>query len=260
MSFLLKQAIILAIVLSQCQLVQSQKAGVGTNEPDASSILELKSNQQGILIPRMTTQERDAILNPVNGLMVFNLSYRNIDVFDSLSQEWIKAKTHYDIEEINNYALVNTINLSFLFIDPTDLSETIHYFAFTPPANKTEMYNHSLTGRWVEENYFLQAPLEIPVGSYVNHIDIYYYDNSNSNNCTFHVAKVNTNSGANTEIIQIFSSSGSSSQIKTASVLSSGGFYIQDEYAYFLSFSNGNNSNIRIRGARVNYSHSVHDQ
>jgi hypothetical protein len=48
--------------------------GVGTVSPDPSSNLELSSTTQGFLPPRMTTAQRDAIQNPVNGLMIFNLS------------------------------------------------------------------------------------------------------------------------------------------------------------------------------------------
>lgn len=39
--------------------------------PDASSILELKSTTQGLLIPRMLSAERSAILSPSTGLMVY---------------------------------------------------------------------------------------------------------------------------------------------------------------------------------------------
>lgn len=39
--------------------------------PDASSILELKSTSQGLLIPRMLSAERVAISSPATGLMVY---------------------------------------------------------------------------------------------------------------------------------------------------------------------------------------------
>ena len=48
--------------------------GVGTVSPDASSISDLTSTTQGFLMPRMTTIQRNAIANPANGLMVFNLT------------------------------------------------------------------------------------------------------------------------------------------------------------------------------------------
>lgn len=39
--------------------------------PDASAVFDVASNEKGILIPRMSAAERDAIASPATGLMVF---------------------------------------------------------------------------------------------------------------------------------------------------------------------------------------------
>lgn len=39
--------------------------------PHNSAMLEVKSDSKGVLIPRLTIEERDAILNPAEGLMIF---------------------------------------------------------------------------------------------------------------------------------------------------------------------------------------------
>jgi hypothetical protein len=39
-------------------------AGIGTLTPDASSLLDITSTTKGILIPRMTKAQRDAIVAP----------------------------------------------------------------------------------------------------------------------------------------------------------------------------------------------------
>lgn len=50
--------------------------GIGTNTPDPNAILELQTNNKGILIPRLTTTERNAMTPslgmPQKGLMVFD--------------------------------------------------------------------------------------------------------------------------------------------------------------------------------------------
>ncbi len=46
-------------------------AGVGTTTPEASSALEIKSTTKGLLIPRMTKAQRDAIASPAVGLMIY---------------------------------------------------------------------------------------------------------------------------------------------------------------------------------------------
>ena len=50
------------------------QVGVGTTTPDASSVLEIYSINKGVLVPRMTSAQRDAITNPANGLLVYNTS------------------------------------------------------------------------------------------------------------------------------------------------------------------------------------------
>ena len=39
--------------------------------PDQSAMLDVRSTTKGMLVPRMTTLERDAISNPATGLLVF---------------------------------------------------------------------------------------------------------------------------------------------------------------------------------------------
>tara|TARA_B110000259_G_scaffold156378_1_gene177881 strand:+ start:1145 stop:2326 length:1182 start_codon:yes stop_codon:yes gene_type:complete len=47
------------------------QVGINTNTPDASSALEIESTTGGILIPRMTETQRDAIALPASGLMIY---------------------------------------------------------------------------------------------------------------------------------------------------------------------------------------------
>ena len=49
------------------------KIGIGTTAPDASALLEISSTNKGVLLPRMTIAQRNAIPSPVNGLMVFQI-------------------------------------------------------------------------------------------------------------------------------------------------------------------------------------------
>ena len=47
------------------------QVGIGTNTPHTSSILELKSTDKGLLIPRMTENQRNAINMPAIGLLIY---------------------------------------------------------------------------------------------------------------------------------------------------------------------------------------------
>lgn len=48
------------------------QVGINTTSPDASAILEVVSTDSGILIPRMTTSQREGITSPATGLLVFD--------------------------------------------------------------------------------------------------------------------------------------------------------------------------------------------
>lgn len=49
----------------------SGSAGLGTLTPESSAILEMQSTTQGMLAPRMTKAQRDAIASPTMGLLIF---------------------------------------------------------------------------------------------------------------------------------------------------------------------------------------------
>ncbi len=50
------------------------KVGVGTTNPDPSAKLQVSSTTQGMLMPSMTTTQRDAIASPALGLFIFNIT------------------------------------------------------------------------------------------------------------------------------------------------------------------------------------------
>lgn len=52
------------------------------SEADPSAMLDVKSTDKGMLIPRMLTSERDAISNPAEGLMIYNLDEKGIEFWN----------------------------------------------------------------------------------------------------------------------------------------------------------------------------------
>ena len=69
--------VVVAIFISKNITAQTNKfpstgaAGIGTITPNASSLLEIKSTKKGLLIPRMTKTQRDAIAAPATGLLIY---------------------------------------------------------------------------------------------------------------------------------------------------------------------------------------------
>lgn len=48
------------------------QVGIGTTTPDPSSMLEINADNAGVLLPRLTTTQRNAITSPADGLLIYN--------------------------------------------------------------------------------------------------------------------------------------------------------------------------------------------
>lgn len=55
------------------------QTGIGTTSPHISAILEISSTTGGLLVPRMTESQRNAINSPADGLMIHNTTTGCID-------------------------------------------------------------------------------------------------------------------------------------------------------------------------------------
>ncbi|MEI8049707.1 MAG: hypothetical protein WCI92_20215 [Bacteroidota bacterium] len=78
----------------------SAQAQVGINStganPDNSAMLDVNSTSKGLLIPRMTKDERDAIVNPVNGLLIYQTThFTGFYFYDDAKINWIPLTTPY---------------------------------------------------------------------------------------------------------------------------------------------------------------------
>jgi hypothetical protein len=58
------------------------QVGIGNTDPASSSILDVTSDNRGLLIPRMTTLERNAIGVPASGLLVYNTTDLDFNYYE----------------------------------------------------------------------------------------------------------------------------------------------------------------------------------
>ncbi len=61
--------------------VWGQNVGVGTVSPHGSARLEISDTARGVLIPRLTTDQRNAIANPARSLLIYNVDCEQYEYF-----------------------------------------------------------------------------------------------------------------------------------------------------------------------------------
>ena len=80
------------IILLLCNLLfvftLLAQVGIGTTTPNAKAALEVRSTDKGVLFPRLTTAQRDAITNPPNGLHIYNSDEYCMNFYDSVFATW----------------------------------------------------------------------------------------------------------------------------------------------------------------------------
>jgi trimeric autotransporter adhesin len=70
-----------------CVHVQTANAQMGVNStgalPATSAMLDVSSTTKGFLMPRLTTTQRSAITSPATGLMIFNTTINEMEIYQS---------------------------------------------------------------------------------------------------------------------------------------------------------------------------------
>lgn len=84
---------------SICMILDAAIAGRGKSvlistdsiEADSSALLEVRSTTQGFLLPRMSSAQRNAIVDPAEGLLVYDTELHGVYFFDG--NQWVQMGT-----------------------------------------------------------------------------------------------------------------------------------------------------------------------
>jgi len=114
---------IISFIISIASLAQ---VGIGTLTPDASSLLDVSSTSQGFLMPRLSSSQRDAILLPAKGLMIYNLTLDNgeINTGTPSNPKWVGTNTQETptINSITEGDTVSTTSTSNVLVPEMTIS------------------------------------------------------------------------------------------------------------------------------------------
>lgn len=89
---------LLFVILSFGLLAQGVAINTDGSNPDASAILDVKSNSKGVLIPRMTLSERSSISTPASGLLVYQTNGTSGFYFYDGSG-WVRLATGSEVDQ-----------------------------------------------------------------------------------------------------------------------------------------------------------------
>lgn len=106
-----KKNIFLILFILTFEISFSQ-IGIGTLTPDISSVLDITSSTQGILLPRITSSERDAIPTAAKGLLVYNSDDLAFNTYDT---NWNDLSTTY--ESVSSNLAITTASITAILVD-----------------------------------------------------------------------------------------------------------------------------------------------
>ncbi len=129
--------IVIVVFVHTVKLVAQSNIGIGTTTPHTSALLDLQSTSKGLLIPRMTTSQRNSIGTIAKGLVVYDSTIKTFMFHDGTAwQEVINPNNNLWKKTGNNIHNQNSINVG-IGID-------------TPLYQLHVVNNNSADGGWVE--------------------------------------------------------------------------------------------------------------
>jgi hypothetical protein len=116
------------------------QVGIGTDNPDVSAILDLNpsGNDKGLLIPRLSQEQRDAINSPANGLLIFQTdNTEGFYYYSSANSSWIKLSLIPDVNTNAQNIATNTASITANYSNKANLNGATFTGAINSDANIT---------------------------------------------------------------------------------------------------------------------------
>jgi len=76
-------------LLVSATTIAQDNMGIGTLSPDPSAILEVRSTDKGVLLPRLTSAQKNGVASPAQGLFVFDTDTESFWYYDGT--QWVEA-------------------------------------------------------------------------------------------------------------------------------------------------------------------------
>ncbi|MEO8146891.1 MAG: tail fiber domain-containing protein [Bacteroidia bacterium] len=87
--------------------------GIGTTTPNAKALLDVTSTTKGVLLPRMTKAQRDAITSPVMGLLIYQTNLTP-GFYSYNGTAWVAVTSASANKTLGNLSPTTAVNVSLL--------------------------------------------------------------------------------------------------------------------------------------------------
>ena len=124
--------------------ISFSQVGIGTTSPDASSVLDITATDAGLLVPRLTTTQRDALSSPATGLLIFNTTTKSFqyNFGDGSSVDWYSLDAQSDTSNSSSISGLVTANTGALIagsgFTSAGLGTGRYRITFSNTANNTD--------------------------------------------------------------------------------------------------------------------------
>ncbi len=98
---------IIALLFLFPLFLNSQNVGIGTPSPHISAKLDVESTTGGVLIPRLTTVERNDIPSPVKGLLIFNSETNRFEFYNGAAWQAISSSVSSKIADTDEDTFID---------------------------------------------------------------------------------------------------------------------------------------------------------
>lgn len=103
-----RKSILIGLLFLVASTFTQAQVGVGANNPNPSAQLEISSTSKGLLPPRMTITQRNAIISPATGLIIFNTTNNALNIY--FSGAWYQLSNSVVLGSIASLVTASPIN------------------------------------------------------------------------------------------------------------------------------------------------------
>lgn len=144
-------------------IYRSGAIGMGSSTIHPTAQLEITSNAKGLLIPRLSRSERNAIVNPANGLLIFNTTTNCINYYEGNVLKWLSLCGTYDPAQFDLLNCNRPVGPQGTYVEGSALNKENTY---TLMINVTEIGTYDIALTTTNGYSFTKSGLFTSTGTY----------------------------------------------------------------------------------------------